>query len=184
MFYRKQVYHKLCVAMEVCTYYTSVGSTTKGGVVKRSDCILVYGSTTKGDVVKRSDCILVYGSTTKGGVVKRSDCILVYGSTTKGDVVKRSDCILVYGSTTKGGVVEWSDCNLRTLVLNPGNFIFSHPIRFQKRTHNSSKMGTGTGTVHTFEKILKSGSFHDVHRHMGPQWWTAQMVHAKRVKEL
>ena len=24
---------------------------------------LVYGSTTKGDVVKRSDCILVYGST-------------------------------------------------------------------------------------------------------------------------
>ena len=53
------------------------------------------GSTTKGDVVKRSDCILVYGSTTKGDVVKRSDCILVYGSTTKGDVVKRSDCILV-----------------------------------------------------------------------------------------
>ena len=44
---------------------------------------LVYGSTTKGDVVKRSDCILVYGSTTKGDVVKRSDCILVYGSTTK-----------------------------------------------------------------------------------------------------
>ena len=34
----------------------------------------MYGSTTKGDVVKRSDCILVYGSTTKGGVVKRSDC--------------------------------------------------------------------------------------------------------------
>ena len=30
---------------------------TKGDVVKRSDCILVYGSTTKGDVVKRSDCI-------------------------------------------------------------------------------------------------------------------------------
>ena len=78
------------LGMYVCTY----GSTTKGGVVKRSDCILVYGSTTKGGVVKRSDCILVYGSTTKGGVVKRSDCILVYGSTTKGDVVKRSDCII------------------------------------------------------------------------------------------
>ena len=50
------------------------------------------GSTAKGGVVKRSDCILVYGKTTKGGVVKMSDCILVYGSTTKGDVVKRSDC--------------------------------------------------------------------------------------------
>ena len=36
-------------------------STTKGDVVKSSDCSLVYGSTTKGDVVKRSDCILVYG---------------------------------------------------------------------------------------------------------------------------
>ena len=35
--------------------------------------MLVYGSTTKGGVVKRSDCILVYGSTTKGDVVKRSD---------------------------------------------------------------------------------------------------------------
>ena len=57
---------------------------------------LVYGSTTKGDVVQRSDCILVYWSTTKGDVVKRSDCILVYGNTTKGGVVKRSDCILVY----------------------------------------------------------------------------------------
>ena len=53
----------------------------------------MYGSTTKGDVVKRSDCILVYGSTTKGDVVKRSDCILVYGSTNEGDVVKRSDCM-------------------------------------------------------------------------------------------
>ena len=51
----------------------------------------MYGSTTKGDVVKRSDCILVYGSTTKGDVVKRCDCILVYGSTSKGDVVKRSN---------------------------------------------------------------------------------------------
>ena len=51
----------------------------------------MYGSTTKGDVVKRSDCMLVYGSITKGDVVKRSDCILVYWSTTKGDVVKRSD---------------------------------------------------------------------------------------------
>ena len=40
----------------------------EGGVVKRSDCILLYGSTTKGDVVKRSDCILLYGSTTKGDV--------------------------------------------------------------------------------------------------------------------
>ena len=47
------------------------GSTTKGDVVKRSDCILVYRSTTKGDVVKRSDCILVYGSTTKGGVINK-----------------------------------------------------------------------------------------------------------------
>ena len=47
------------------------------------------GSTTKGDVVKRSDCILVYGSTTKGDVVKRSDCTLVCGSTTKGDIVER-----------------------------------------------------------------------------------------------
>ena len=36
----------------------------------------MYGSTTKGGVVKRSDCIPVYGSTTKGGVVKRSDWIL------------------------------------------------------------------------------------------------------------
>ena len=88
------------------------GSTIKGDVVKRSDCILVYGSTTKGDVVKRSDCILVYGSTTKGGVVKRSDCILVYGSTIKCDVVKRSDCILVYGSTIKCDVVKRSDCIL------------------------------------------------------------------------
>ena len=35
--------------------------------------ILVYGSTTKGDVVKRSDCILVYRSTTKGDVVKISE---------------------------------------------------------------------------------------------------------------
>ena len=60
----------------------------------------MYGSTTKGDVVKRSDCILVYGSTTKGDVKKRSDCILVYGSTTKGDVKKRSDCILVYVCVT------------------------------------------------------------------------------------
>ena len=62
----------------------AVNCGTKGDVVKRSDCILVYRSTTKGDVVK---------STTKGDVVKRFDCILVYGSTTKGDVVKRSDCI-------------------------------------------------------------------------------------------
>ena len=39
----------------------------------------MYGSTTKGDVVKWSDCILVYGSTTKGDVVKWSDCIfLIY----------------------------------------------------------------------------------------------------------
>ena len=38
----------------------------------------MYVSTTKGDVVKRSNCILVYGSTTKGDVVKRSNCILVY----------------------------------------------------------------------------------------------------------
>ena len=45
--------------------------------MKRSDCIVCW-STTKGDVVERSDCILVYGSTTKGDVVKRSDCILVY----------------------------------------------------------------------------------------------------------
>ena len=52
----------------------------------------MYGSTTKGDVVKRSDCTLVYGSTTKGDVAKRSDCTLVYGSTTKGDVVKRFNC--------------------------------------------------------------------------------------------
>ena len=51
------------------------GRGTEDGVMKRSDCILVYGSTTKVGVVKRSDCILVYGSTTKGGVVKRSDCI-------------------------------------------------------------------------------------------------------------
>ena len=50
----------------------------------------MYGSTTKGVVVKRSDCTPVYGSTTKGGVVKRSDCILVYRSTTKGDVVYTS----------------------------------------------------------------------------------------------
>ena len=64
----------------------------------------MYGSTTKGDVVKRSDCILVYGSTTKGDVVKSSDCILVYGTTTKGDVVKSSDCILVYGTTTKSDI--------------------------------------------------------------------------------
>ena len=39
------------------------GSTTKGGVVKRSDCILVHGSITKGDVVKRSDCYTDMGST-------------------------------------------------------------------------------------------------------------------------
>ena len=49
---------------------------SKGGVVKWSDCILVYGSTTKRDVVKRSNGILVYGSTTKGDVVKGSDGIL------------------------------------------------------------------------------------------------------------
>ena len=53
----------------------------------------MYGSTTKGDVVKRSDCILVYGSTTEGDIVKMSDCILVYESTTKGDVVKRCGCV-------------------------------------------------------------------------------------------
>ena len=93
-------------------YQCMCENTTKGDVVKRSDCILVYGSTTKGDVVKRSDCILVYGNTTKGDVVKRSDCILVYGSTTKCDVVKRSNCILVYWNTTKGSVVERSDCIL------------------------------------------------------------------------
>ena len=75
---------------------------TKGVVVKRSDCILVYGSTTKGNVVRRSDCILVYGSTTKG-VVKRSNCTLVCGSIIKGGVVKRSDCLLVYGSTSFQG---------------------------------------------------------------------------------
>ena len=33
--------------------------------------MLVYGNTTKGVVVKRSDCILVYENTTKGDVVKR-----------------------------------------------------------------------------------------------------------------
>ena len=75
----------------------------------------MYRSTTKGDVVKRSDCILVYESTTKGDV-KRSHSILVYGSTTKGDGVKRSDCILVYGSTTKGDVVKRSDCTTNTYV--------------------------------------------------------------------
>ena len=38
-----------------CSHGTVVenGVTTKGDVVKRSVCILVYGSTTKGDVVKR-----------------------------------------------------------------------------------------------------------------------------------
>ena len=41
-------------------------------IIKKCGCILVYGNTTKGDVVKRSDCILV---TTKGDVVKRSDYI-------------------------------------------------------------------------------------------------------------
>ena len=50
---------------------------------------LTVGNTTKGDVVERSDCILVYGSTIKGDVVERSDCILVYGSTIKGEVEKR-----------------------------------------------------------------------------------------------
>ena len=30
--------------------------------MKRYDCILVYGSTTKGDVVKTSDCILCMGA--------------------------------------------------------------------------------------------------------------------------
>ena len=35
--------------------------------------MLVYSSTTKGDVVKWSDCILVYGSTTKGDVVEKYD---------------------------------------------------------------------------------------------------------------
>ena len=49
---------------------------------------------TKGDVVKRSGCILVYGNTTKGGVVERSVYYVVYGHTTKSDVVKRSNCIL------------------------------------------------------------------------------------------
>ena len=105
------------------------GSTTKGGVVKGSDCILVYESTTKGDVVQRSDCILVYGNTTKGGVVQRSDCILVYGSTTKGDVVKRSDCILVYGSTTKCDVVKRSDCILVYGSTTKGDFV--------KRSHTT-----------------------------------------------
>ena len=32
----------------------------------------MYGSTTKGDVVKRFDCILVHRSTTKGDVVEDS----------------------------------------------------------------------------------------------------------------
>ena len=36
------------------------GSTTKSGVVKRSDCILVYGSTTKGDVVENHYCRYVH----------------------------------------------------------------------------------------------------------------------------
>ena len=36
----------------------------------------MYGSTTKGDVVKRSDCILVFGSTTKGDV-KSLDCTMI-----------------------------------------------------------------------------------------------------------
>ena len=62
----------------------------------------MYGSTTKGGVVKRSDCIPVYGTTTKGDIVKRSDCILVYGRTTKGDVVKRSDCIHKHTARTLG----------------------------------------------------------------------------------
>ena len=38
----------------------------------------MYGSTTKGDVVNRSDCILVYRNTTKGDVVKRSDCLVAF----------------------------------------------------------------------------------------------------------
>ena len=50
------------------------GSTTKGNVVKRSDCILVYGSTTKGDVVKRSDCILVRIWEHYQGGVKKPGC--------------------------------------------------------------------------------------------------------------
>ena len=36
----------------------------------------MYGSTTKGDVIERFDCILVYGSTTKGNVIERFDCII------------------------------------------------------------------------------------------------------------
>ena len=61
----------------------------------------MYGSTTKGDVVKRSDCILVYGSTTKGDVMKRSDCILVYESTTKDDVTYiEPNCILLFHFST------------------------------------------------------------------------------------
>ena len=38
----------------------------------------MYGSTTKGDVVKRSDCILVYGSTATGDIVNRPDCVWEY----------------------------------------------------------------------------------------------------------
>ena len=52
----------------------------------------MYVSITKGDVVERSDCMLVYGSTTKGDVVKRSHCILVYMGALpcKGDVMMGS----------------------------------------------------------------------------------------------
>ena len=96
----------------------------------------MYGSTTKGDVVKRSDCILVNGSTTKGDTVKRSDCILVNGSTTKGDAVKRSDCILVYGSTTKGDVVKRSDCTTRLescLLLDVNHYYWCSLVIFQSK---------------------------------------------------
>ena len=78
---------------------------------------IVYRSTTKGGVVKRSDCIiLVYGSTTKGDVVKSSDCILVYGSTTKGDVVRD---VNTYVCT----YVQTHNTNAYIHTFNPGHHI-------------------------------------------------------------
>ena len=57
------------------------GSTTTGDFVKRYVYIIqVHKSTTKGGVVKRSDCTVVYGSTTEDDVVKRSSIYKCIGA--------------------------------------------------------------------------------------------------------
>ena len=100
----------------------------------------MYGSTTKGDVVKRSNCILVYGNTTKGDVVKRSDCILVYGGTSKGDCTTIMYVLVHAVERTPCSVFLSCSCSIALSALTfLKNVTNAHPACVKKKERSAVK---------------------------------------------